>query len=331
KRIANGTAKADGGASARMEAPALEWGRYRIEVTSADPKAPGVASFTFNIGWHASEDAESPEVLDVVLDKPNYKPGDTARVRINTRVAGKVRLAVLSSGLLAMQDADIPAGGGEIDLPVDANWMPGAYVTAMFYRAMDEGAKRMPSRAIGVRWLALDTSSETLKLTLGAPAKVKPANTLTVPVKIDGLKAGEAARLTIAAVDIGILNLTRFEAPAPERHFHAQRRLGVEIRDFYGRLIDGMRAMRGSLRSGGDGEGGGGMSMRGSPPVEKPLALFSGIVEVKADGTAEVKFDLPDFNGTLRLMAVAWSASKLGSAGSDVLVRDALALTVTAP
>ena len=331
KRIANGTAKADGGASARIEAPALDWGRYRIEVTSADPKSPGVASFAFNVGWHASEDAESPEVLDVVLDKPNYKAGDTARVRINTRVAGKVRLAVLSSGLLAMQDADIPAGGGEIELPVDAKWMPGAYVTAMFYRAMDEGAKRMPSRAIGVRWLALDTASETLKLSLDAPAKIKPASTLVVPVKIEGLKAGEAARLTVAAVDIGILNLTRFEAPAPERHFHAQRRLGVEIRDFYGRLIDGMRAIRGSLRSGGDGEGGGGMAMRGSPPVEKPLALFSGIVEVKADGTAEVKFDMPDFNGTVRLMAVAWSASKLGSAGSDVLVRDALALTVTAP
>ena len=331
KRVANGTATSDGAAPARIEAPSLDWGRYRIEVTSADPKAPGLASVAFNVGWHASEDAESPEVLDVVLDKPTYKAGDTARVRINTRAAGKVRLAVLSSGLLTMQDADIPAGGAEIALPVDAKWMPGAYVTAMFYRAMDEGAKRMPSRAIGVRWLALDTESETLKLTLNAPAKIKPASTLVVPVKIEGLKAGEAARLTIAAVDMGILNLTRFEAPAPERHFHAQRRLGVEIRDFYGRLIDGMRATRGSLRSGGDGEGGGGMSMRGSPPVEKPLALFSGIVEVKADGTAEAKFDMPDFNGTVRLMAVAWSAGKLGSAGSDVLVRDALALTVTAP
>ncbi|MFN3744138.1 MAG: alpha-2-macroglobulin family protein [Hyphomicrobiaceae bacterium] len=330
KRIANGTVKADGTSPARIEAPVLDWGRYRLEVTSADPKAPGAASIAFNVGWHASEDAESPEVLDVVLDKPTYKAGDTARVRLNTRAAGKVRLAVLSNGLLAMQDADIPASGGEIALPVEASWMPGAYVTAMFYRAMDEGAKRMPSRAIGVRWLGLDTTGETLKLTLGAPAKVKPSSTLTVPVKIDGLMPGEAARLTLAAVDIGILNLTRFEAPAPDRHFHAQRRLGVEIRDFYGRLIDGMRATRGTLRSGGD-EDGGGMSMRGSPPVEKPLALFSGIVEVKADGTADVKFDLPDFNGTVRLMAVAWSAGKVGSAGSDVLVRDVLALTATAP
>ncbi|MBS0244281.1 MAG: alpha-2-macroglobulin family protein, partial [Proteobacteria bacterium] len=111
--------------------------------------------------------------------------------------------------------------------------------------------------------------------------------------------------------------------------FHAQRRLGLEFRDLYGRLIDGMRAERGRLRSGGDE--GGGMSAQGTPPVEAPLSLFSGIVPVRADGTAEVSFDLPDFNGTVRLMAVAWSGSKVGSTARDVIVRDKLALTVSGP
>jgi uncharacterized protein YfaS (alpha-2-macroglobulin family) len=187
----------------------------------------------------------------------------------------------------------------------------------------------MPGRAIGVKWLGVDTSARTLKVALEPPQKVKPASTLTVPVKIGGLAAGEEARITIAAVDVGILNLTRFESPAPEKWFFAQRRLGTEVRDFYGRLIDGMRAERGSLRSGGDGSGG--MSVQGSPPVEKPLSLFSGIVTVNSDGTAIVGFAIPDFNGTVRLMAVAWSAGKLGSAHTDVIVRDALALTAAAP
>ena len=71
--------------------------------------------------------------------------------------------------------------------------------------------------------------------------------------------------------------------------------------------------------------------MNGSPPVETPLALFSGIVTVGADGTAKVDFDLPDFNGTVRVMAVAWSADKLGHASSDVIVRDPVALTASAP
>jgi uncharacterized protein YfaS (alpha-2-macroglobulin family) len=73
------------------------------------------------------------------------------------------------------------------------------------------------------------------------------------------------------------------------------------------------------------------MSVQGSPPVEKPLSLFSGIVTVGADGTAKIDFALPDFNGTVRLMAVAWSAGKMGSAHTDVIVRDALALTASAP
>ena len=100
-----------------------------------------------------------------------------------------------------------------------------------------------------------------------------------MPVKVAGLAAGEEARVTVAAIDVGILNLTRFEAPKPEDWFFGQRRLGTEIRDLYGRLIDGMRAERGKLRSGGDGSAGG-MAVQGSPPVEETLALFSGIVKV---------------------------------------------------
>ncbi len=133
----------------------------------------------------------------------------------------------------------------------------------------------------------------------------------------------------MAAVDIGILNLTRFQAPAPEAHFYAQTKLGLEIRDFYGRLIDGMRAERGKLKSGGDGTDD--MGLKGSPPVEETVAFYSGIVTVGADGKASVDFQLPDFNGTVRIMAVAWSNSKLGHATGDVIVRDAVALTASAP
>ena len=127
----------------------------------------------------------------------------------------------------------------------------------MLYRPMDESLKRMPSRAIGVRMAAASIRRRnTLKVGLDTPEKVKSGTTLTVPVKLAGLKAGEEAHITLAAVDLGILNLTRYQAPAPEGWFYAQRRMGLEIRDFYGRLIDGMRAERGTLRSGGDAEAG---------------------------------------------------------------------------
>ncbi len=89
-----------------------------------------------------------------------------------------------------------------------------------------------------------------------------------------------------------------------------------------------MRADRGKLKSGGDGAG---PVMQGNPTVETVVSLYSGIVKVGADGSANVEFDLPDFNGTVRVMAVAWSADKVGHGQADVIVRDAAALTVAVP
>ncbi|HCL62301.1 MAG TPA: hypothetical protein DIC31_07465, partial [Rhizobiales bacterium] len=73
--------------------------------------------------------------------------------------------------------------------------------------------------------------------------------------------------------------------------------------------IDGMQGTKGQIRTGGDsGEG----ELQGSPPTQPPLALYSGIVAVGPDGTAEVNFDIPGFVGTVRVMAVAWSNDKVG-------------------
>src|SRR5690606_6999644 len=221
----------------------------------------------------------------------------------------------------------VPRGGSEVPVEVTRDLGAGAYVAAVLYRSMDEAAKRMPSRALGIAWLGLDQSERTLSVGLGTPEKVRSGAKLVVPVEVKGLAPGEDARITLAAVDAGILSLTRFEAPKPEGWFYAQRKLSTDIRDLYGRLIDGMRAERGKLRSGGDGA----MEVRGSPPVEETLALFSGIVRVGPDGTARTEFQLPDFNGTVRLTAVAWSASKAGSASKDVIVRDKVVLTASAP
>ena len=329
RRIATGTADAAAGAPAKIEAN-VDWGRYRLEVSTADGSGL-ISSVVFTAGYYAEEAADSPEMLDVALDKPAYRAGETARVKIATRLSGRALIAVMGSGLASTQEVDVPAGGAEVPIRVRDDWSPGAYVAVMLYRPMDEKARRMPSRALGLRWLAVDQAPRMLSVTLDAPQKVKSGGVLTVPITIAGLAAGEEARVTVAATDVGILNLTRFEPPKPQDWFFGQRRLGTEIRDVYGRLIDGMRAERGKLRSGGDGAAGGSLAMKGSPPVEATLALFSGIVKIGADGKAQLEFQLPDFNGTVRLAAVAWSADKVGSASKDVLVRDPVALTVSGP
>jgi len=89
-----------------------------------------------------------------------------------------------------------------------------------------------------------------------------------------------------------------------------------------------MQATRGQIRSGGDGAV---AELQGSPPTQPPVTLYSGIVAVDRDGTATVAFDIPEFAGTVRVMAVAWSRSKVGRAVGDVTVRDPVVVTATLP
>lgn len=328
RKVDSGTLDASAQVVAKL-ALTPTWGRYRLDVTS--DTLGTVTSVGFNTGWvSAAEVADSPEVLETALDKVSYKPGETAKLRIASRHGGKALVNVLNSDLLASMEVDIPKGGGEVSIPVSKDWGPGAYATTILYRSMDEAAKRMPTRAIGVKWLAIDRSGETLKVAIKADTKMKSGGTLKVPMTISGLTPGEPARVTVAAVDVGILNLTKYASPNPENWFYAQRKLGFDIRDYYGRLIDGMRADRGKLRSGGDGTGG--MALTASPPsVDAILAQYSGIVVVDQAGNAQAEFALPDFNGTVKLMAVAWSKDKVGHGEQQVVVRDPVALTVTAP
>jgi alpha-2-macroglobulin len=103
--------------------------------------------------------------------------------------------------------------------------------------------------------------------------------------------------------------------------------LTTEIRDLYGFLIDGMQGTRGAIRSGGDST----PELAGERPTQEPLARFSGIVKTGPDGKARIDFDLPAFNGTLKVMAVAWTKTKAGSASTEVIVRDPVVALVTAP
>ena len=141
----------------------------------------------------------------------------------------------------------------------------------------------MPGRSIGVQWFAIDKKAHTLALDMKLPALLRPNSRLTIPIKVDGLGMFDQARVVVAAVDVGILNLTNYKPPAPDDYYLGQRQLSAELRDLYGQLIDGMQGTRGQIRTGGDG----GAELTGAPPTQAPLALFSGIVDVSS-GNAEV-------------------------------------------
>jgi alpha-2-macroglobulin len=303
----------------------VNYGHYRLVVSTADGVTTSVG---FDAGWYVDASADTPDMLETALDKSEYKPGDTMTVAVTARTAGKLTLNVVGDKLLASQTTDIAqAGVTKVTVPVGTDWGTGAYVVATLRRPLDAPAQRMPGRAIGVQWFAIDRAAKTLAVDIKPPALLRPGTTLHIPVKIDGLKAGDEARVAVAAVDVGILNLTNYKPPSPNDYYLGQRALSADIRDLYGDLIDGMQGARGQIRTGGDS----GEALQGPPPSGPPLAFFSGIVTVGADGAADIAFDIPDFAGTVRVMAVAWNKDKIGQATADVIVRDPVVLTATLP
>ncbi|MFC3074788.1 alpha-2-macroglobulin family protein [Shinella pollutisoli] len=325
-QVADGTVDlaADGG---RISVP-VTWGRYRLEVES--PAADGPAtSVDFDAGWYVeASSTETPDALEISLDKESYKVGDTARLKVSPRHAGELLVTVGAESLIATQTATIGADGGEVEIPITAEWGPGSYVTATLFRPGAEQQSRMPMRAIGITWLTVDPAGRKLAVDLDVPEKTLPRQPLDISLTVTGAGANEEAYVTVAAVDVGILNLTRYEAPDPAGWYFGQRRLGLEIRDLYGRLIDGSLGATGRLRTGGDG---GEAALSGNPPTEKLVAFFAGPVKLDAEGRAKVSFDIPQFNGTARVMAVAWTKTGLGHAVKDVVIRDPVVVTASLP
>ncbi|MCC6983675.1 MAG: alpha-2-macroglobulin family protein, partial [Bauldia sp.] len=327
RRIADGTVDIAAGAPAVVSGP-VDWGNYLLEVESGGADATS-SSYDFYAGWYVAEaGSDTPDTLSVALDKPAYQIGDTAQLRLEPRFAGTALVMVIDDRLIDMKAVEVPAEGTSIDLAVTEAWGPGAYVTAALYRPMNVEEERMPARALGLAWATVDPGDRVLDVTLGVEDEIRPRGPMEIPVSIANLAPGEEAYVTVAAVDLGILNLTNYQPPAPDEYYFAQRRLGMEIRDLYGQLIDRMQGIPGVVRSGGDG---GGARLGSPPPTSVLVAFHSGIVRVGPDGTATATFDMPDFNGTARVMVQAWSAEGVGHAVKDVIVRDPVVVTASVP
>ncbi len=308
---------------------AVDWGRYELVLETLD--GPYLAaSYTFFAGWYAPAiSANTPDTLSVGLDKDIYKIGDTAQLRLVPRYAGTALVTVVSNRLIDMKTVNVVKGENLINLDVTEDWGAGAYVSATVIRPMNTDGGHNPARALGLSWAKIDPGKHKLDVSFTTADEVSPRGTMLASLQVNGVKAGETAYATIAAVDVGILNLTRYKSPDPNGHYFGQRKLGMEIRDVYGRLIDGSQGTPGQIRSGGDTPNADGV--QSPPPTEQLVAFFSGPITVGADDRAVAEFDMPEFNGSVRLMAIVWSKTGVGQASKDILVRDPVVLTASLP
>lgn len=326
-RVASGEAML-GGDPVEVTAP-VDWGRYELVVERLDGDYVTAAQ-DFYAGWYVpASDAQTPDRLELSLDGQSYTPGDTARLRIVPQAAGTALISVMGSELIHRQAVEVTAGENVIPLEVTSDWGSGAYVTASVVQPVASRQGRTPTRALGIAHATVTQPGQELDVTINTPDVTRPRQTVEATVTVAGAEAGEEVWLTLAAVDVGILNLTGFQGPDPVGYFHGQRRLGMELRDIYGRLIDPGNGALGRVRSGGDA--GLGAQFQSPPPTQDLMSVFHGAVQVGDDGIVSLPIDLPDFNGTVRLMAVAWTDRSVGQAEADMIVRDPVVLTASLP
>src|SRR6202167_119178 len=120
-------------------------GRYRLDVKSTEADGP-LTSVQFDVGWYSDGSADTPELLETSIDRPEYQSGDTMVVSVNARSAGKLTVNVLGDPLLTTQTTDVREGAAQVKIPVGKDWGSGAYVIATLRRPLDAAALRMPGR-----------------------------------------------------------------------------------------------------------------------------------------------------------------------------------------
>lgn len=319
------------GKSTHVEFP-VEWGSYRLEVYDPATKLTTVFPFFAGYSWddeNLGKEAR-PDKVKLALDKARYHAGDTMKVTVTPPHDGPGVLLVESDHLLYTKNIDAKAGA-TFEIPVTKDWeRHDVYVVALVFRGGEADEHTTPARAMGIEYVAMDRNDRRIPLKLVAPAMMRPGNPLDVTVQASGL-GGKQAFVTLSAVDQGVLNITHYPVPDAWAWMFAKRALGIDAYDLYSRIIEAMDGEQAKLRYGGD------MSGKALPkaarlnPKVQIVDLFAGPVAFDAQGNATLHVTVPDFNGSLRLAALAWTDERYGNADGSVTVRAPLVVEPSTP
>jgi len=321
-------AGADGGkGTLRVTCPGP--GLYVLRMTADDG-----AVQTGILFWHMAGDGAvarlaSPLVLPIRTDKPEYRPGDAATLTFQSPATGQVVVSTLTDRLLATTAQPAQAGTNRVTVAIPQTPF-GTCFAALTLVVPASGAKEATQRLFGLAALRVTQPERRLQVALAAPAVARPGETLRVGLQLTTAGTPQAASVHLLAVDEGVLALTRHATPDPYDYFHGARRCAAAFADLYGEITEDSADRFGTVsKTGGDGMGALLAQLR--PEDVRHAVVLSRLVEVGADGRAEVALELPDTTGELRLMAVAVNRHGVGSANRPVKVRSPLTVLASLP
>ncbi|NNE57925.1 MAG: alpha-2-macroglobulin family protein [Hellea sp.] len=301
----------------------ISWGWHRLEIWDGDQV---VASKLFRSGWYQpGEASEAPDILEIEKLTETVNAGDTVKLNVNSPYEGFGELVIASNRVHSVQPLRLLEGNSELSFKFDESWGDSVYAMLTVYTPRDQSDRPVPRRAVGISYVALDRSAQTFDLEIETPEVIRPRGEHEFIVNVNGPNDGKIL-MNFAAVDEGILQITKYKSPDATDHYFGKKALGIELRDDYGRILNPNLGNPTKMRSGGDSLGGEGLTVI---PV-KSVSLFEGMVPVK-NGKAKIKMNIPEFNGELRLMATAWSDEAIGSASTPVKVRDKVPAIIATP
>jgi len=305
-------------------------GKYELRISQSGSKDYHKSKF-YAYGWSTST-STSFEVdregrIEIVADKKEYQPGETAKLLFTCPFSGKMLVTFERNRVLKHQYVEVKNKSAEIFVNINEDYMPNIYVTATLFKKHSPEQETPFLVGHGFSSVAVIRKSNKISVNISAPDKIKPNTTQTVTIKTTAQKN---VHVTLAAVDEGILQINNYQTPDPFKFMYAKRPLAVNSYDLYKLLLP--EIVKKSSSTGGDGFEE--LEKRSNPVTVKRfklLAIWSGIKKTDGKGIVKIPISIPQFNGNIRLMVVAYSNSNFGSAEKSMLVADDIIIEPQVP
>jgi uncharacterized protein YfaS (alpha-2-macroglobulin family) len=307
--------------------PTDEPGDFAYELRDAADTVLNRVTWTVAGTGNLSRSLERNAELQLRLDKTEYAPGDTIQLNIRAPYTGAGLITIERDRVYAHKwfKADTTSSVQTITVPRELEG--NGYVTVQFVRDPNSPEVFMSPLSSGVAPFRVSLEDRTLELSLETPALIEPGQVLQMH-----LTADDAAQAVVFAVDEGILQVARYKTPNPLGHFFRKRALQVETSQILSLILPEFSRLLNAAAAGGDGEEAIGAHL--NPFKRKrqgPVAYWSGIVDIPAGGRT-FTYTVPDsFNGSLRIMAVAITPSRVGISTTTTEVRGPWVLTPNVP
>ena len=270
--------------------------------------------------------------INLVAERSTYKPGDTARIMIQSPWETATALMTTErEGIRSYRQFALTSTQQSIEVPLTEGDIPNLFVSVLLVkgrtiadksRQVDDPADPgKPSFRIGYVQLHVEDASKRLSVSVAANRQeYRPAKTAAVEITVkDANGRSSLSEVTLWAVDYGVLSLTSYRTPDVLESVYVPKALAIMNEDSRQRIVSRrVLSPKGASDGGGGGDAGGPGSVRRD---FRTLAFWLGSIATDASGQARVDVKLPESLTTYRIMAVAADrASRFGSADSEIRI-----------